>query len=321
MLFPLCTESLRDMVNRLNPFLQSNKNNTSINSNTGTGTNMTLAPMSELMALQLFRQVCYGVQALHICGYTHRDIKLENILILQQQLSSLSSTLPHLVLMDFGSSGPLERTIVSRKDILETIEQASQHTTMPYRPPELFDGGIRLNSTGSNNAANTNQVLDYCAVDVWSLGCTLHAILYGASPFECEFVQSSSLSHYQPSIGSGGGTTSSTIKIVDCSHLSIIGNIPLPKYPPISLWYTDTIRNELLLPMLQQDPLKRPKLISIVQTIERMIVQLGGTNIDMPLISMENDDYTDHTNEYHVKHQYRDHSDDDDGIALLSRVA
>jgi serine/threonine kinase 16 len=95
---------------------------------------------------------------------------------------------------------------------------ASQHTTISYRPPELFDGGLQL----PYNSNSTNQlVLDYCAVDVWSLGCTLHAIMYGASPFECEFVVSSNIN--------------SGIKIVDCTHLSIIGNIPTPKYAPISL--------------------------------------------------------------------------------------
>jgi serine/threonine kinase 16 len=301
MLFPLCTESLRDMVNRLNPFLQSH----SIHSITTT-TNNTSAPMSELMALQLFRQICYGVQALHICGYTHRDIKLENVLLLKQPLS----VLPHLVLMDFGSSGPLEQMIVSRKDILQIVEQASQHTTMPYRPPELLDGEIRLNN--NNNKTNMNYILDYCAVDVWSLGCTLHAILYGASPFECEFVIPSS-SHYPTSIGS----TCSTMKIVDCTHLSIIGNIPIPKYPPISLWYSDSIQNELILPMLQQDPLKRPKLISILQTIERMIEQLGGTIVDMPSIINDDDDDDNNNN---VHYQYSD-NEHDNGISLLSRVA
>ena len=41
---------------------------------------------------------------------------------------------------------------------------------MPYRAPELFD--VKTGSTITEK------------VDVWSLGCTLFALLYGHSPFE-----------------------------------------------------------------------------------------------------------------------------------------
>ena len=314
MLFPLCTESLRDMINRKNPYLKQQQQLTIAST--------TMAPISQIMVLQLFRQICHGVQALHKCGYTHRDIKIENVMILpndQRRTSNALSTAvpPHLLIMDFGSAGPVELTIHNRKQVLEIVEQASQHTTLPYRPPELFDGGIRYNqSTGTT-------VLDYRAVDVWSLGCTLHAIMYGASPFECEFPVAPS-THYSNTVSGGGGggasaATMGTIKIVDCTHLSILGNVPVPKYVPIASWYDESIRNELLLPMLRPEPKERPKLDALIEMIERMIVQLGGANVDMP--SIANGD----NNNYHDgdHHRYRDHVEDvdSDGIALLSRMA
>ncbi|KAK4934040.1 Serine/threonine-protein kinase env7, partial [Elasticomyces elasticus] len=49
-------------------------------------------------------------------------------------------------------------------------DQAAEHSTLPYRAPELFD-------------VKTGTVVD-TKVDIWSLGCTLFACLVGKSPFE-----------------------------------------------------------------------------------------------------------------------------------------
>jgi serine/threonine kinase 16 len=319
MLFPLCTESLRNMVNRKNPFLQSPTNppsSTTFHHNINT--NMP-APISELDVLHLFRQICLGVQALHTCGYTHRDVKIENVMI-RSQLPR--SQIPYLVLMDFGSAGPLQVSISSRIDIMEVVELASQHTTMPYRPPELLEGGLQYTNQNTQSGATTNPniILDYRAVDVWSLGCTLHAIMYGASPFECEFIG--------PSNHNGNNAPviqKSAFKIVDCTHLSILGNVPVPKYAPISLWYSNTIRKELLMPMLQPIPNERPELSTIIHVIEQMINDLGGTITDMEEYSDSaaiDHPYT-HTHS-HSHPPYRDAISDThdatDGIALLSRI-
>jgi len=74
------------------------------------------------------------------------------------------------VLMDFGSLVRARKFIATRQEALEQQDQAAEHSTMPYRAPELFD--VKTGSTLSEK------------VDVWSLGCTLFALLYGYSPFE-----------------------------------------------------------------------------------------------------------------------------------------
>jgi serine/threonine protein kinase len=378
------------MINRKNPFLQPTvfDPSTHTHGTTATSTTTTTAipritttmapPITEVMVLQLFLQICRGVQALHTCGYSHRDIKIENVMIassssssswqpskskFQSNSPSLQQTqqhpVPHLLLMDFGSAGPIEMTIHHRKQILQIVELASQHTTMPYRPPELLEGGIRWHPTNNtttattltttavgnntNTITNTNtptnntntMILDYSAVDVWSLGCTLHAIMYGASPFECEFnIASSNVTsrHYTTtSVSANSTSTIGNIKIVDCTHLSILGNIPVPKHLPISSWYSASIRNDLLLPMLRQEPQQRPKLPTIIQTIEQMIVQLGGSVIsDMPSL-VESDSANTNNFFYETEHRpYRDNVNNDnnddadadaDGIALLNRMA
>lgn len=74
------------------------------------------------------------------------------------------------ILMDLGSISPSPITITSRSLALAVQDTAAEHSTMPYRAPELFD-------------VKTGSVID-TKVDIWSLGCTLYACLVGKSPFE-----------------------------------------------------------------------------------------------------------------------------------------
>jgi serine/threonine kinase 16 len=74
------------------------------------------------------------------------------------------------ILMDLGSLAPAPTPITSRSQALAVQDQAAEHSTMPYRAPELFD-------------VKTGSTID-TKVDIWSLGCTLYACLVGKSPFE-----------------------------------------------------------------------------------------------------------------------------------------
>lgn len=74
------------------------------------------------------------------------------------------------ILMDLGSLAPSPTLITSRSMALAVQDQAAEHSTMPYRAPELFD-------------VTAGSVID-TKVDIWSLGCTLYACLVGKSPFE-----------------------------------------------------------------------------------------------------------------------------------------
>lgn len=74
------------------------------------------------------------------------------------------------ILMDLGSLAPAPTPITSRSLALAVQDTAAEHSTMPYRAPELFD-------------VKTDSVVD-TKVDIWSLGCTLYACLTGKSPFE-----------------------------------------------------------------------------------------------------------------------------------------
>jgi serine/threonine kinase 16 len=95
-------------------------------------------------------------------AYAHRDIKPGNIMIADDGNTP--------ILMDLGSLAPSPTPITSRSLALQVQDTAAEHSTMPYRAPELFD-------------VKTGSVID-TKVDIWSLGCTLYACLVGKSPFE-----------------------------------------------------------------------------------------------------------------------------------------
>ncbi|KAI1809362.1 serine/threonine protein kinase/TGF-beta stimulated factor [Poronia punctata] len=95
-------------------------------------------------------------------SYAHRDIKPGNIMI------DDDGSTP--ILMDLGSIAESPIAITSRSLAIATQDTAAEHSTMPYRAPELFD-------------VKTGTIID-TKVDIWSLGCTLYACLVGKSPFE-----------------------------------------------------------------------------------------------------------------------------------------
>lgn len=95
-------------------------------------------------------------------AYAHRDIKPGNIMV--------DDDGERPILMDLGSLAPSPTPITSRSLALAVQDTAAEHSTMPYRAPELFD-------------VKTGSVID-TKVDIWSLGCTMYACLVGKSPFE-----------------------------------------------------------------------------------------------------------------------------------------
>lgn len=95
-------------------------------------------------------------------AYAHRDIKPGNIMIDDDGRTP--------IVMDLGSLAPAPTPITSRSLAIAVQDTAAEHSTMPYRAPELFD-------------VKTGSVID-TKVDIWSLGCTMYACLVGKSPFE-----------------------------------------------------------------------------------------------------------------------------------------
>ena len=121
-----------------------------------------------------------GVGEGELRAYAHRDIKpgmsrvymsfVDGFLIRFVGNIMIADDGKTPILMDLGSLAPAPTPITSRSLALAVQDTAAEHSTMPYRAPELFD-------------VKTGSVID-TKVDIWSLGCTLYACLTGKSPFE-----------------------------------------------------------------------------------------------------------------------------------------
>ncbi|KAL3904443.1 MAG: hypothetical protein SGARI_004920 [Bacillariaceae sp.] len=222
-------------------------------------------PWNEAVVLKMFQHLCEAVSAMHQSGYTHRDIKVENVLLQGSNTHHLTQP----VLMDFGSAGPVQRSLATRRDVLEIPEEASQHSTISYRPPELFAGELRTGNSSSGSSAE-EDILDYAKCDVWMLGCTLFATLYGASPSECEFSRQTG-----------------QVRIVECTHNKVLGPIPKPSADtPTAKWYSPQIK-ELVEWILTQDRHARPNLSQVTARVN-LLLQRHGNDSDPDIRASSN---------------------------------
>jgi len=269
MLFPYISHSLRCEITKRN-ILYDPSDYSSTNSG---GSRRT--PFTTKEVLQLFGGILDGVKAMHDANISHRDIKLENVLLQSSaygdnnsRRSSTGRLTP--VLMNFGSAGPLTREIQSKQEIYGIVEESASHTTMPYRSPELFDGGLRY----TNGSVN---VLEYGKVDVWSLGCLFFGLLHGTSPFEMEYSRQNSQNEQQNQYG--------IVRIVECTHLKILGEVPLPPWArggnddgncgdsngkyPLSMY-------KFVKYLVQHDRLVRPNIHEVATKFSDLYVKLVG---------------------------------------------
>ena len=206
-------------------------------------------PFLEQEVVILFTAIVDGLQAMHDAGLAHRDLKVENIMLIK---SKRGRGLMDPVIMDFGSARPLTVKLKDRKTVVNLFEEASTHSTVTYRAPELFEGGCRH---GPDEPDMDGRV------DVWSLGCVLFAIMYGSSPFEVEF------------------RTDGSVRIVECTHLRVIGDIPFP--PPhteAGNRYSHDIK-DLLKWILNIDRSQRPTLDDVSKRMDVLLQKLGAESI------------------------------------------
>lgn len=105
--------------------------------------------LSEPMSKSIFKNLIDGLNYCHSKGVLHRDIKLDNILL---------NAAGHIKICDFGVS----------KQVREGEIMTEQSGTPAYIAPEIL----------------RDKGYEGFAVDVWSAGVVLYAMLYGTVPFK-----------------------------------------------------------------------------------------------------------------------------------------
>lgn len=128
--------------------------------------------LSEASAATIFQQLCSALSHAHSRGVTHRDIKLENILLAR----SASCSAPPLVkLIDWGLAHQHELTA---EGSVVPKRLRSRCGSRSYMSPEVASRG----ATSSDPASREGY--DGFAADVWSAGVCLFAMLFGFFPFD-----------------------------------------------------------------------------------------------------------------------------------------
>lgn len=164
------------------------------------------------------------------------------------------------ILMDLGSVAASPIHVTSNSVALQIQDTAAEHSTMPYRAPELFD-------------VPTDAVIDTKS-DIWSLGCTLYACLVGKSPFEMRSDET-------------GGTLSLCVlggdwRFPDEGPAGVKrtnSNKPRPQDPanggagPQTLEISESIRG-VVRKCLAVEPAERPDIDELIRIVEGVIDEL-----------------------------------------------
>ncbi|ORY97185.1 kinase-like domain-containing protein [Syncephalastrum racemosum] len=121
--------------------------------------------LTEPEVLKIFSDVCEALAYMHYCNppVLHRDLKVENILILSHD---------QFKLCDFGSAALSRGDYVPKtlQDVQKTEDDIQRHTTLQYRAPEMID--IYQRKPINEKA------------DIWALGVLLYKLCYYTTPFE-----------------------------------------------------------------------------------------------------------------------------------------
>lgn len=129
----------------------------------------TLHGLPEPEAIFALFQICQGLVYLHKNGIVHRDLKLDNIFVMDAPINY-----PRLAIGDFGIARDTKECNGRMQTMVGTAEYAAPEIQLPR---ESKSNHIIANITSITANTYTSKV------DVWSVGVIAHILFTGISPF------------------------------------------------------------------------------------------------------------------------------------------
>ncbi|KAF2682803.1 cell division control protein 15 [Lentithecium fluviatile CBS 122367] len=119
--------------------------------------------LEEKFIIPIARELALGLKYVHEAGVIHRDLKCNNILILEDG---------RVQLCDFGVSGILEPAVNKRSTIVGTPN---------WMAPELQKEWVK--DANPSSRITPDKILYASEVDIWAYGCTIYEMATGFPPF------------------------------------------------------------------------------------------------------------------------------------------
>lgn len=148
--------------------------------------------MSEFALSVIFKHIATALGTLHARGYVHRDLKLENLMLLSKGDGMLNTdnadAISVIKIVDFGlmRSAPGAPFAADNADTgaATTRREQGQAQVQKQKAELTVLVDSRLYGTPGYYAPETLLYKEYSAAsDVWQLGCVLYSLLSGFSPF------------------------------------------------------------------------------------------------------------------------------------------
>lgn len=133
-----------------------------------------LKTMKKSVMLSLLSDVCKGIEIMHKEGFTHNDLKSDNVLV----EIDMNTKKPRAVLSDFGISRVLDSQSVMKVHSFKTVQVRG--LSMPYASPEA------INLFRHNTNGKAIDPMQYKSSDVYSYACIILEVMIRKRPWSTE---------------------------------------------------------------------------------------------------------------------------------------